>query len=112
MTFGVSNQIVDTPLKAIGSTILDAMYVLSGGLICKVGASGAGTVTLSITYYDVLAGSTVVSLTMALTATGKALTGPTPVVLLGGSAVTVSVQNSGAYNSAKYDAFVGLERVG
>lgn len=110
-SWGVTNGGGDSPLKAIGSVVKDAMYLLTAGLICKAADAGSGTLTLHVTYYDVLLGSTVVPVTLSMTATGQATTGPTPIFLLGGSAVTISVQNSGAYLTSLYDAFVGLSRV-
>jgi hypothetical protein len=112
MRFGVTSSTADTPLKAIGATPIDAQYLLTAGLVCKVGAAGAGTITLTITYYDVLAGSTVVTLTQSLAATGQVHTGPTPIIILGGSAVTISVANGGTYLTATYDAFVALQKLG
>jgi hypothetical protein len=112
MRFSVVGATADTPLKAIGSTILDGMYLLSYGLVGKVPAAGAGTITLTVTYYDVLSGSVMETLTQSLAVTGKPMSGPTPIIILGGSAVTVAVTNAGLYNGASYDAFVGLQRVG
>ena len=112
MTFGIVSTGANVPLKAIGSVVLDALYLLTAGLVCKIPDAGAGTVTLTVTYYDVLAGSTTVTLSQVLTAAGKVDQVPIPVFLLGGSAVTVNVTNSGTYGVATYDAFVGLSRVG
>jgi hypothetical protein len=111
MSWAVVQAAANAPLKAIGSVILDSMYILTYGIICKVLDAGTGTVTLTITYYDVLTGTTTLTIDVPLTATGQAIGGPTPIFILGGSTVTVSTNNSGTYGTAQYDAFVGLDRV-
>jgi len=112
MQFGVVNQGADVPSRPIGGTVLDAMYVLNMGLVCKNLDAGAGTQTLTVTYYDILLATQVITLTLSLASTGKANSGPTDVFLLGGGGVSVSCTQGGVYGAAKYDAFVGLRRVG
>lgn len=112
MLFKMIYADADQPQKSIGFTSEDAQYLLTYGLVCRVLDAGATTLTLTITYWDAVSGSTVVTQTLALTATGKVDGGPTSIFLLGGSTVTVSVSlTAGSYGAAKFDAFVGLQKV-
>ena len=112
MRFGVVNQNADTPLRAIGATPVDGMYLVTYGLVVKVPNAGAGVETLTINYVDPSTGSQTLTLTQSLAASGENQGGPTPIFLLGGSTVTVSVVQGGVYLTATYDAFVGLLRCG
>ena len=108
MVYSIVNQVVTPPLKGIGTPTHDSMYTLVLGLNCKVLGAGAGTLTLTVGWTDPVAGSTTQDITLVLTATGSTSGGPTPIFVLAGTSVTVSISNSGAFNGAVYDAFVRL----
>lgn len=113
MKFSMVYADADQPQKSIGFTSTDSMGILTYGLVCRVPDAGATTLTITITYWDPVSGSTVVTDTISLTSTGVVSGTPTPIFMLGGSTVTVSVAlTAGTYGVAKFDAFVGIEKVG
>jgi hypothetical protein len=111
MVYSVVNGNADQAIRTIGGNSQDALYVIQGGIVCKVLDSGAGTLTVTVTYYDILAGPTTITQTLSLSATGSALIAPVAKFLLGGGNVTVSCGGASPYGAAKFDAFVGLWRV-
>jgi hypothetical protein len=111
MLYAVVNGNSDQAIRTIGGNGQDSLYVIQGGIVCKVADAGAGTLTVTITYYDILAGPTTITQTLSLAATGSDLISAETKFLLGGGNVTVSCGGASPYGSAKFDAFVGLWRV-
>lgn len=115
MKFAAINQGVNSPFQVIGNVPFDGQYIINAGLVCKTANGAAGTQTLTITYFDITAGLTTITITQTLSALGESnldtVSGnhlPYQVMLLGGSIVTVTCTQGGTYSGATYDAFVGL----
>jgi len=101
----------DTPMQIIGIVPVDGMYEINAAIVCKTADAGATTMTLTITYMDVIAGLSTIVLTLPLTAAAVIIEAPATKILLGSSGVTASAVLTGAYGAASYDAFVSFKKV-
>lgn len=109
-TVGLTAQVADISATALTNVTAPGTYQASCALLTTTADAAAGTIALTLSYTDNIGATTETLGPLTLTAQGRAkLT--TGLLRVASGGITYAVTHTGAYGTAQYALYIGLERL-